>query len=396
MPGEMLMAVLFTLLIALASRFPLQISYRKKIALDTSLIFASLLIFPPPWGPAVAGFGTFLGFILHRCSLKDAALMANLAILRGFGVQGVYLGLGGTILPTFTSKTVAVPILGAGAMMFITDWLLKTTESELYRITNCRQLFAWSWGVTMKQKVALLAMGVNTAVLIHVQPWALILTVPLIIWIYLSLRSSLQHELEVWTWEAVQSLADLIDRRDPHTAGHSSRVADLAEKLAIELGLSWEEVETIRVAAQAHDLGKMEIDASILTKPGPLTDEEWALVRQHPTAGAEIISRFPEFARGADYVRYHHERWDGRGYPYGLRGDEIPFGAQIIAVADAFDVMTSDRPYRKALPLDTVLQELERGAGVQWNERVVAALMRVLNRDRLSEGEINGWEVALA
>ncbi|NPA91049.1 MAG: HD-GYP domain-containing protein [Chloroflexi bacterium] len=211
----------------------------------------------------------------------------------------------------------------------------------------------------------------------------LLTTIPVAL-VYLSLRNSLR--LQVLTRDAVEKMADVIDRRDPYTAGHSIRVADLAARIAIEMGLPWEEVETIRAAARVHDLGKIEIDSIVLNKPGRLDDREWELMRRHPIVGAEIISRFPEFARGADYIRYHHERWDGKGYPYGLKGEEIPLGARIIAVADSYDAMTTDRPYRRALSRDVVVAELKRGAGVQWDPRVVAAFLRVLGEEESQSG----------
>jgi HD-GYP domain-containing protein (c-di-GMP phosphodiesterase class II) len=158
-------------------------------------------------------------------------------------------------------------------------------------------------------------------------------------------------------------------------------VAKLGGQLAVELALSWEEVESIRAAARVHDLGKVAIDAGIPTKPNRLSADEWALMEDHPATGAEIVARFPEFAAGADYVRFHHERCDDKGYPKGLRGKEIPLGAAIITVADAYDAMTSDQPYRKALDVDMTLAEFRHGAGVQWDEQVVAALLRVVTRD---------------
>ena len=176
-------------------------------------------------------------------------------------------------------------------------------------------------------------------------------------------------------------MADVIDHRDPYTAGHSIRVSELATRIAQEMGLPWDEVQLIRAAARVHDLGKIEIDGNVLRKPGHFDDREWELMRRHPIVGAEIIARFPEFARGADYIRYHHERWDGQGYPYGLKGEEIPLGARIIAVADSYDAMATDRPYRKALSTDVIRRELARGAGVQWDPEVVAAFFRVMGWD---------------
>jgi HD-GYP domain-containing protein (c-di-GMP phosphodiesterase class II) len=135
-------------------------------------------------------------------------------------------------------------------------------------------------------------------------------------------------------------------------------------------------VETIRSAARVHDLGKIGVPDDVLRKPGKLTDEEWQLMRQHAEKGYQVLARFPEYTAGREMVHAHHEHWDGSGYPRGLAGNAIPLGAQIIAAADTFDAMTSDRPYRKALPIEVAAAELARGRGRQWSPAVIDAAMR--------------------
>ncbi|CAN5581069.1 hypothetical protein BH20ACT19_BH20ACT19_05280 [soil metagenome] len=165
---------------------------------------------------------------------------------------------------------------------------------------------------------------------------------------------------------------------DPHRAGtdtHSERVAAYAAGLAEALDLETSMVERIRLAGLLHDIGKTRVTDAILTKPGPLTEQEWAEMTQHPAFGAQMIDH-PGLADVRLWTLTHHERPDGRGYPFGLRGDMIPLGARIIAVADAYEAMTADRPYRNALSHRQARHELARGAGTQFDQALVMAFLR--------------------
>jgi diguanylate cyclase (GGDEF)-like protein len=170
-------------------------------------------------------------------------------------------------------------------------------------------------------------------------------------------------------------LLSALTERDPALGGHMSVVADLAERTARRLGLNRDELEIVRHAAELHDVGKVAIPDEILAKSGPLTPEEWTFVRRHTLAGERIISAAPALTPVARLVRSSHERWDGAGYPDRLAGDSIPLGARIIAVADAFDAMTSGRPYRAATTHQEALAELQRCAGTQFDPAVVAAFV---------------------
>jgi putative nucleotidyltransferase with HDIG domain len=181
------------------------------------------------------------------------------------------------------------------------------------------------------------------------------------------------------TVAAVEALAMLVDSRDTGTNEHSCRVAELSEALALALGCCPERARDVFLAGKLHDVGKVAVPDSILRKRGKLTDAEWECVRRHPSIGANVVSHVGSLARLAPIIRSHHERHDGAGYPQGLRGEEIPLEARIVAVVDAFDAMISDRPYRLRMSVEGARQRLRECAGTQFDPDVVAALERHLD-----------------
>jgi HD-GYP domain-containing protein (c-di-GMP phosphodiesterase class II) len=166
----------------------------------------------------------------------------------------------------------------------------------------------------------------------------------------------------------LQSIARALEQRD-QTIGHGDRVAALAEPVALELGWDRERIRSLRWAAPLHDVGKVKIRPQLLGKSGPLTVDEVAEIRSHPAAGAQLVLPLRRFHDALPYVLFHHERWDGEGYPAGLSGRRIPIEARILAIADAFDAMISPRPYRGALTHGDALAEVEDGAGTQFDPR---------------------------
>jgi putative nucleotidyltransferase with HDIG domain len=179
----------------------------------------------------------------------------------------------------------------------------------------------------------------------------------------------------------ITSLARTVEAKDPYTAGHTERVADIALLLAAELGFDEAQLPAINMGAIIHDIGKVGIPDAVLLKPGPLTDEEMRTMREHTEVSSYIIADLELPAVVEQMVRSHHERYDGGGYPDGLRGEEIPLAARILSVADVVDAMTSDRPYRNALPLDVALAEVRDNTGKQFCPRVAAALTAIVERD---------------
>ncbi len=172
--------------------------------------------------------------------------------------------------------------------------------------------------------------------------------------------------------DVVTSLANTIDAKDTYTKGHSTFVSRYSEALAKAIGLPEAEVERIRLGALLHDIGKIGIPENVLRKPTMLTDEEWEIMKQHPVIGAEKVLAPNESLRDLiPMVKYHHEHWDGSGYPYGLKGEEIPLSARIVAIADAYHALVSDRPYRKGLGVEKACEILKLGANVQWDKELV-------------------------
>jgi putative nucleotidyltransferase with HDIG domain len=179
------------------------------------------------------------------------------------------------------------------------------------------------------------------------------------------------------------SHAELLTRRlvdhDPGVVDHAARVTDLALRLATELDAPPQLLRRLAIATPLHDIGKLDVDPAILAKPGPLDDAEAAEIRRHPVSGTEILEGIQSLRTTLATVLHHHERWDGEGYPHGLHGDEIPPEARIVAVADAYDAMVSDRPYRSRLAHTEAVAEVERCAGAQFDPRVAEAFLRLVS-----------------
>jgi HD-GYP domain-containing protein (c-di-GMP phosphodiesterase class II) len=173
----------------------------------------------------------------------------------------------------------------------------------------------------------------------------------------------------------ITALAAAIDAKDPYTCGHSQRVQEYTLLAGTFLSLSNEEMETLEYAGILHDVGKIAVDSRILNKPGPLTASEWEIMREHPIVGADLLTEIPFLEKSSGLVLCHHERFDGKGYPNGNKGEDIPLGARLIAVADAFDTMTTDRAYRPAMSVDAAVRELHSGAGSQFCPVAVKAFI---------------------
>ena len=185
----------------------------------------------------------------------------------------------------------------------------------------------------------------------------------------------LYQQLQRGIYQSLLGLANALEAKDVYTRGHSERVGATSRRLALVLGLSPAEAELVARAGLLHDIGKIGIPESVLRKAGPLTSEEWALMRRHPVIGAQIVAPFEFFTAGAAVIRHHHERVDGSGYPEGLAGTVIPFGARIVAVADVYDALTSDRPYRPAMAASDALAQLQAEAGRGLDADIVGAFI---------------------
>ena len=194
-------------------------------------------------------------------------------------------------------------------------------------------------------------------------------------------KAQYQESLRVSLEQTIQVIAETVDQRDPYTAGHQRRVADLCEAIAGKLGLSSKRTEGLRLAASIHDLGKIGIPAEILSKPGRLTENQYALIKDHPQLGYEIVKNVEFPWPIAQMILQHHEKLDGSGYPRGLKADEIFIESRILAVADVVEAMSSHRPYRPSKGIDAALDEVLSNSGTLYDPEVVEACVNLFRQD---------------
>lgn len=188
-------------------------------------------------------------------------------------------------------------------------------------------------------------------------------------------------KLERAYMESIQTLRYTVEAKDTYTRGHSDRVSEFSVLIGKHLGLSNEDLKVLQIGGLFHDIGKIGVPDSILLKEGKLTDDEYSEIKNHPTIGAHILSNATIFQNIIPIVKHHHEKYDGNGYPSKLKGEDIPYFARIAAIADTFDAMTSKRTYRDALPLETVIAEIERCKGTQFDPKLADVFLNILNNN---------------
>ena len=362
---------LFVVVAALAEFWTVPTTVQGDVSLSFAVIYAAAVLFGPCFAALTACAGSLLADRIARRTgaMKMAFNASQVAVAGGMtGLAFDALRAG----PHLSLTSNALAYAGAAVVYVI---LNATLSSGAVALTG--RPFVHQWLRALREGgifyFAMAPLGALAANAYEQSPWTL-LYFPLLVWvIYKGFR--LFAHLRADTDKALVVLANTIDQRDTYTYQHSARVAGYVGHIAARLNLPADEIDLIVSAAQVHDLGKIAIDNRILFKEGPLTDEERRQVNLHPAAGAELAGQFSMYGEGADIIRYHHERWNGSGYPDGLAGEAIPLGARIIAVADVYDAMTSDRPYRRALSHEVALSELIRGSGTQFDSRVVEAFL---------------------
>jgi putative nucleotidyltransferase with HDIG domain len=339
---------------------------------------AIILIAPPPWGALAVGAAVLVHQLMRE--QKPLKLLFNVAShVLTVSVATAIVGLIGVPSVLLTSQVLPWGYIAA-AVAALTYYAVNVgLASSIVSIASGRALryvLRSNNRSTILPDTAAQTLGVLLAAAWYAMPaWVVLLALPTAV---IGRTLQIIRRLERETVDAVESLAGTIDDRDPATFHHSARVSLYAVALAEAMGLDETQCDLVGSAARVHDLGKMGVTDDVLRKPGPLDAHEGDLMREHARIGARILSRFDLYRPGAALVRAHHERWDGKGYPDGLAGADIPLGARVIAVADAFDAMTSDRPYHKGLHPLLAMTELRAGAGSQWDQVVVAHFDRLL------------------
>ena len=380
--GAIALVILFAMA-TLAQLFPAHLSLKVKMTVDDLPNFAAALMLGPLGAMLVAAGSTLVGWRYGstRVSWYNRAFNASVSTL-GVGMAAVVYGLLADRARPVLEQPLAA--LAAAAAMYL-------VQIELVDIVVALQVrrdpFASWWHEHRRDlppEAALFALGALAAASAQEQPLALLLFgIPMAIAL-LTMRESAR--IREQTREAILELADIIDLRDPYTHGHSQRVAQYAERLARRVKMEPSQIALVRDAARVHDIGKIGTNDMVLLKPGPLTSDEMDEMHRHTDLGHRLLRRLPEFWEGAELVLAHHERHDGHGYPRGLKGDELPWEVSVISVSDTYDAMTTDRPYRKALPWPTVRAELLRGRDSQWRGEVVDAFVAMIEEERMRAG----------
>jgi HD-GYP domain-containing protein (c-di-GMP phosphodiesterase class II) len=373
-PREYLLAILLAGAILLADRYPIHLLRGTKLSLVNLPIFISTALLSPPLSMAVTGVGLFTANFLAR--EQRGLLFRDIAATTGQWMLTVFLGhqilqLGQSGVPPLASRLLLL-LFCALSFLFIDFTVFSIEQASIYDepfITTFRSVVKHGFSLEVIQYLIAIP-GILAA---DQDLWSLLLLVAPISITYVAFKNIKETRFE--TIQVLNDMADTVDLRDTYTGGHSGHVADLVQQMLIQLKISGPEATLIEISARLHDIGKIGIPDRILLKPGKLLPEEMAIMQTHSQIGAELISRYKDFSRGAAMIMHHHERWDGHGYPAGLKGHEIPFGARVIAVADSFEAMTSDRPYRRALSVDQAIEILLEGRGKQWDPSIVNVLV---------------------
>ena len=332
------------------------------LRLGAAVQVATLVVLGPWPAVIVAAAGAVAGALFRGTQLRAAAFAASSYSLAAL-VAGVAFEVAGGDTGTLRLLDDLVPLVALGVAYL-------TVRALLIDVVLKREPFEPQLAAAAGE----VALGAAVAVLSSSHPWNVLVLVPLAMAIHQAqLRvSRLQRE----TLRALETFANIVDERDPSTYRHSIRVAASVDRLARALRLPFSDIDRLRWAGRLHDLGKVAVDSNVLRKPGRLDGAEWAAMRRHPRLSARLLQRFRFVATQARAVELHHERMDGGGY-YGVGAADLPLASHFLIVADSFDAMTTDRPYRRGLSRAAALAEIERNIGTQFHPVVAKAFVAV-------------------
>jgi putative nucleotidyltransferase with HDIG domain len=388
-------------------------SRNSRVSVSSIVALAGIMIYGPFAGILVHGFSGLITMVPNTFLTKLPRQGRESTLKRGFFNMGMfvvstfaagltYLSLGGNFNRIISASNF-VPLVGAALVdtlanvcILIGVLTLQTGKSpaEIWK-----QNFQWSVPISILGGIiggGALAVAYDLAGLLGVVIFFLpVLSIGYSFRLYannsrkfidqleqLNLKLTRSNQqLEATNQELMETLASVVDAYDKYTYGHSAYVSVWAGALARELELEPDKIKALEQAGLLHDIGKVGISDAIINKPGPLTEDEYAIVKKHPTIGAEIVGRMSGLQPLVPFILHHHERWDGKGYPSGLAGEAIPLEARILALADAVDTMCSNRPYRPARNPEYVLQEVQKSAGTQFDPKVVKAFERFIDRE---------------
>jgi putative nucleotidyltransferase with HDIG domain len=371
---------IFSLAIFVSDLFPIVLPGEGKAEVTISCAFktAAAIVCGPKVAIIVTLLGTLMAEVVLQRTWYKALFNAAEMTLTTAAIAVVYEFMyDGSRMPFNSLQNGFAVLTMISTYVFVNVGLVAVVVS-LATGTGFLRIWKANFRDSAMNNLTIIPLGAVTATLFMYRPWSvLVLALPMVV-----VQRSFQYigELQRQTREALVHMADAIDHRDPSTFLHSQRVAQISEAVSEEMGLLPDAVETIRMAARLHDLGKIGMSNALLFKPGRFDEDEWVEFRKHPMIGAELIRSFRLFREGQTLILHHHERYDGAGYPMGLSGEEIPLGSRILTVADSFDAMLSRRVYRPPSTLDEAVTELITNKGSQFDPKAVEALIRLLEQ----------------
>ena len=380
-----LACILFGLAIFVADLYPIRLPTTDNAEVTISCAFktAAALIYGPWVAIPAALLGTFSAELTMKREWYKALFNAAEMTLTTACMSLTFELLSDGSREPFHSAQNAAAVLAMMTTYALVNTGLVAGVMALARGVPFPRVWQSNFRDSIGNDLTIIPTGAVIAALWLSQPWSVFfLVLPLVV-----MRKSFQFigELHNQTRETLIQMADAVDQRDPSTFQHSQRVARYAAAIADAVGLLIEDVETIRMAGRLHDLGKIGMSNELLFKPGAFDDRELAKFRRHPEISAELLKRFRLFEEGQTLVLHHHERFDGAGYPAGLAAEAIPVGSRVLAVADAFDAMTSKRVYRDPLSLEDAVRELVRNKGTQFDPEMVDAFVAILREPERSQ-----------
>ncbi len=355
-----------------------QVRQGGRVLSSRTLDLSMMVLFGPAVAVIVEVASTILrGFFLRRAAPRKVIFNVSMLILAAGLAGQTYVSM--PWHDRLDGPLFLVPLLVALLVYTLVNTAMMTAIISFDRGVPFREVWRshFSWGALRGLTEFPFAAMV---VLLYAQAgaWTLLIYLFPIFVIFQSVK--LFQEMKEAHINSIAALTTTLEANEPYTHGHSYRVSKYCVRLGRAMGLSPQELETMEYGGLLHDIGKIAITNDIICKPGRLTEEEFGKLTAHPAIGAEIVKQIKFLQQTADLVRHHHERPDGKGYPDGLKGDDISIGAGIMNVCDAFDAMTSDRSYRKALPVEKAVEELVRFRGTQFNAAVVDTLVSLYNR----------------
>jgi len=379
--GTWLAIIFFIVLSIIAEFMPVDLPMGGRVTIGFPIDFVVILIYGPLFAICVTFIGEILGDIFNRKTIWYKTIFNASQYALSAGVAGiVYQKLGGVVGLVNISNYIIPAAICAISYFLINSSLFMIVISLAEGVPI---LSVWKNRIRgiIATYIALAPIGfVMALVYTSIGVWGIILFFfPL----FLARRSfELYTKMRKMYLETIRALAAAIDAKDPYTKGHSERVAETSVALAQDLHLSDRDIENIEYTALLHDIGKIGIDDRILSKSSELSNEEFKKIKEHPIIGANIIEPVDFLKNSYEAIYHHHERYNGGGYPDGLKAKDIPLCARIIGVADAYDAMGSDRPYRKKLSKEKILKEFTEQSGKQFDPQIVNALMLILKRER--------------